>query len=170
MLSRSSVDAGGCVGEGHATAPSLSHVAGTRWAAEPNSHTIASGAVNGPPVTVTTVPPRSGPDVGETSLISIGSLTKNCRLFVERSTPLVVTSTPWMPADIAGVTQVTCELVSKTAGTSASFPKRQASRGESTKPEPWTSTTVLPDTGPICGLTEARVTVGWYSNVAPLVV
>ena len=67
---------------------------------DPNSHTKASGVVNGPPVMAISVPPRSGPACGEMASILIGWVRKNCRLFTEKSAPFVVTSRLVIPGDV----------------------------------------------------------------------
>jgi hypothetical protein len=104
------------------------------------------------PPTVTVSPPSIEPMVGLT-LLNEGAATNSKDTVSEELTELAFTDIETSPVTCAGVRQVNSESLTYTAGT-ASEPNTHSSSLLNEKPEPLTTTDVLPRVDPNAGLTE----------------
>jgi len=153
------------VGEVQTKVPLDRTVAGTELAKSPKEQANPDRSRKPPPVTVTTVPPVSGPAEGEReATVTFGEKVKGEEV-PEKSCPLTETVRGRVVGSSeGGETQVRRVVETKTAGEVAkevTNPNPQVRVEEGTKFRPWTVIVVPPAVGPWEGYAAVTVTVEW---------
>ena len=165
-----------CGGDAHATTLASTNIAGT--SVSPNWHDRVADGENPVPVTVTSVPPSSGPVVGDTDSTRTGDAYANRAAAadpIENSCPFNDTPTDTVAAPTspyhAGASHNTAVGDSHTAGTSLARwlapAKRHINWPELRNSPPETVTCVPPAWGPDRGVTDDTAGRGRYVKSAP---
>mmetsp|Transcript_8633 Transcript_8633/g.30619 ORF Transcript_8633/g.30619 Transcript_8633/m.30619 type:complete len:257 (+) Transcript_8633:1163-1933(+) len=130
-----------------------------------NAHESSSVSVN-EPVTSTSVSPAIDATCGETSVTCGAARISTSTGGLEKSTPLSVMVTPYVPDGKSGAVQATVMSSTKAAGTAAS-PKRHARSAVGANPAPVTVRSEPPPASARAGSTSATVGCGKKESGAP---
>ena len=156
--------AGSCAGLLHTAAVGAIHTALVS-ASAPNLHLRLSLLTMLAPVTVTSVPPVSGPTDGYACDTESGAWSTNWMPWAVKSCPLLLTSNDTEPTGcFGGDTHSSTLELTKTAFTTApaAAPKRHDRPVALRKFDPNSFTVVPPTLGPLLGENDKTVSAAWY--------